>query len=267
MRETYRSDDNKTYWTKRWENIGADEKMENKDSYPLKYTLEAISHKDNNQKILEAGCGAGRIVSYLHDNNFKVVGIEFIRSAIEKIKLKFPKLNVHTMDILNTKFENNEFDTILAFGLYHNFQIDMFEKALDETKRILKDDGLLCFSFRSDNIQNYILDKIKDNEKSKKHFHKLNLKKNEISKILARKNFRIIKSYYVLNMPLLFHFKIFRSSEQKNFNEHLGRKKGYSLNFIGKIFNKILILFFKKHYCNIHVIYCKKLLETPKLPK
>ena len=170
MRETYRSDDNKTYWTKRWENIGADEKMENKDSYPLKYTLEAISHKDKNQKILEAGCGAGRIVSYLHDNNFKVVGIEFIRSAIEKIKLKFPKLNVHTMDILNTKFENNEFDTILAFGLYHNFQIDMFEKALDETKRILKDDGLLCFSFRSDNIQNYILDKIKDNEKSKNIF-------------------------------------------------------------------------------------------------
>ena len=45
------------------------------------------------------------------------------------------------------------------------------------------------FSFRSDNIQNYILDKIKDNEKSKKHFHKLNLKKNEISKILARKKF------------------------------------------------------------------------------
>ena len=42
------------------------------------------------------------------------------------------------MDILNTKFENNEFDTILAFGLYHNFQIDMFEKVIDETKRIFK---------------------------------------------------------------------------------------------------------------------------------
>ena len=102
---------------------------------------------------------------------------------------------------------------------------------MDDKKRYFLKMTVLCFSFRSDNIQNYILDKIKDNEKSKKHFHKLNLKKNEISKILARKNFRIIKSYYVLNMPLLFHFKIFRSSEQKNFNEHL-QKKVTRLNFI-----------------------------------
>ena len=38
--------------------------VQNKDSYPLKYTLEAISHKDNNQKILEAGC-ALEDISYL----------------------------------------------------------------------------------------------------------------------------------------------------------------------------------------------------------
>ena len=36
-------------------------------------------------------------------------------------------------------------------------------------KEFSKDDGLLCL-FRSDNIQNYILDKIKDNENQKNIF-------------------------------------------------------------------------------------------------
>jgi len=258
MRETYRSEDNKTYWTKRWDNIETDEMMENKEKYPLKYTLDAISYQNKDQKILEAGCGAGRILSYLYNNNYSVVGIEFIENAVKKIKLKNPNHEVYTMDIAKTTFNDEEFDTILAFGLYHNFQLDNLKKSLIETKRILKNSGILCFSFRADNIQNLILDTIKGKKDSKSKFHKLNLKKNEIEKILNDKGLKIIKSHYVVNMPLLFHFKIFRSQDQKSFDEHIGRKKGYSLNLIGKIFNKLLLFFFKKHYCNIHVFYCKK---------
>lgn len=258
MRETYRSEDNKTYWTKRWDSIDVDEMMENTEKYPLKYTLEAISHKNENQKILEAGCGAGRILSYLYNKNYNVVGIEFIDSAVKKIKIKNPKQQVYTMDILKTNFNDEEFDTILAFGLYHNFQLENFKKSLIETKRILKKNGILCFSFRADNIQNLILDKIKNKKENITKFHKLNLKKKEIEKMLNEENLKVIKNYYVVNMPLLFHFKIFRSVDQKNFNEHVGRKKGYSLNFIGKILNSLLLLFFKKHYCNIHVFYCQK---------
>ena len=259
MRETYRFEDNKTYWEKRWNNIDADEIMKNTKSYPLKYTLEAISMNDSRQKILEAGCGAGRILSYLYDKNFNVVGIEFIQSAVEKIKKKYSNIQVYTMDILKTSFTDNEFDTILAFGLYHNFQLHDFKKSLIETKRILKDNGILCFSFRADNIQNFILDKIKNKKSNQvKKFHKLNLKSSEIVKILEENNFNILKNSFVVNMPLLFHFKIFRSIHQKNFNEHIGRKDGYTLNFFGKVLNNFLLLFFKEQYCNIHVFFCKK---------
>ena len=59
-------------------------------------------------------------------------------------------------------------------------------------------------------------------------------------------------------MPLLFHFQIFRSKEQKDFNEHLGRRDGYKLNGFGKIFHNLLKLFFIKQYCNIYVFYVKK---------
>jgi cyclopropane fatty-acyl-phospholipid synthase-like methyltransferase len=259
MRETFRFEDNKSYWEKRWDKIDADEMMENKESYPLKYTLETVSFNNSKQKILEAGCGAGRILSYLYNQNFNVVGIEFIESAVKKIKKKYPDIEVYTMDILKTNFSDNEFDTILAFGLYHNFQVEKFKQSLIETRRILKKGGVLCFSFRADNLQNYVLDKIKDNKLQKnKQFHKLNLKKYEIQNILKENNFKIIKNDFVINMPLLFHFKIFRSKNQKQFNEHMGRKNGYSLNLFGRILNKFLLYFFKEQYCNVHVFYCTK---------
>ena len=95
-------------------------------------------------------------------SQFRIYEGEFpdrLRSARQQYQNMFEiPILFYLLCLLNIFFNNyTQFDTILAFGLYHNFQIDMFEKALDETKRILKDDGLLCFSFRSDNIQNYIM--------------------------------------------------------------------------------------------------------------
>jgi SAM-dependent methyltransferase len=260
MRETYRSLNNLSYWTKRWNTIDADEAMTNNNKYPLKYTLETINLKNENQKILEAGCGAGRILKYLHQLNYNVVGIDFIKTAIDKIKRKDPKIKAFTENILKTSFKDGEFDTILSFGLYHNFKIKNVIKALSESKRILKDDGNLFFSFRVDNLQNLILDKLKSrkNYKDNIEFHKLNLKEKELTKILSDLNLKIIKTFYIINMPLLFHFKIFRSRKQKKFNEHVGRRDGYSLNFIGTILNSVLINFFPKQYCNVFGIICKK---------
>ena len=162
--------------------------MLNQESYPLKYAINAIKYNEKNQKILGAGCGAGRILSYLYYENYDVVGIDFIESAIKKIKYKDIKAEVS--DIINTNFDDNSFDTILVFGLYHNFEIESLKKSFSETKRILKKNGILCFSFRADNIQNYILDKIK-NEKNKNNtkFHTLNLKENKISEILKKFKF------------------------------------------------------------------------------
>ena len=260
MRKTFRSNSNKEYWEDRWESIDADDIMLNHNKYPLKYAVKTIAINKQNQKILEAGCGAGRILAYLHFKNFNVFGIDFIESAIKKIKLKYEGINAEVGDITNTIFDDGTFDTILAFGLYHNFEYENLKKAFFETKRILKKNGILCFSFRTDNIQNYILDKIKNKKKEKNNsFHKLNLKENEIQSILKELELKVIEKEYVVNMPLLFHFKIFRSKEQQMFNEHVGRRDGYTLNMFGKIIDSLLKSFFLKHYCNVYVFYVEKI--------
>ena len=145
MRITLRSLNNKDYWTQRWENIDADEVMQNIESYPLKFAIKSTKYNNKEQKILEAGCGAGRILSYLYKNGYNVIGIDFIQSAILKIKNKYKNIKADVGNILNTNFENNYFDTILAFGLFHNFEINDVKKALFETKRILKKWSFMFF--------------------------------------------------------------------------------------------------------------------------
>ena len=84
MRITYRDKNNHDYWTKRWTDIESDKPMVNVDKYPLRYSEILIQEK--NKLILEAGCGAGRILRYYHDNGYKIIGIDFVREAIDKLR-------------------------------------------------------------------------------------------------------------------------------------------------------------------------------------
>jgi len=256
MRITYRDKNNKNYWTKRWIDIEADEPMKNENKYPLKYSKLTV--KDKNKIILEAGCGAGRILRYYHNNGYKIIGIDFIKEAIDKLKKKDGSLDVRVGDITKLDFEDNYFDYILAFGLYHNLN-ETLDVAMAETSRILKKDGLVCASFRADNIQNHITDYLKKEKiTNKKEFHKMNLTKNEFVNLFKRNNFTIENIYPVENMPFLYKFSFFRAKNQKEFNENIARRDGYQFSFLGKAFQNFLIKFFPDQFCNIYVLIAKK---------
>ena len=257
MRITYRSKDNYQYWRDRWLEIESDDAMINDNYYPLKYSNMVVNNK--NEKILEAGCGAGRILRHYHDKNFKITGIDFIKEAIDKLKKVDTSLDVKHGTILNLEFENNYFDIVLAFGLYHNFQSEDLDKSLSETYRVLKHGGKLCASFRSDNIQELIVDIIRGEANSEeKKFHKLNLKKNEFKNLIEKSGFKINKIFSVQNMPFLYKFSFFRSPDHRKFNENKGRIEGYKLSFFGNFIQKCLMRFFPDSFCNIYLILAEK---------
>ncbi len=154
MRITYRRHSgNKDYWKQRWSTIPVDNAMENTSVYPLKYSELIVS--DKNGKILEAGCGNGRILRYYKNRGYDIVGVDFISEAIDKLKEMDPDINVETGNITNLQFSSNSFKYILAFGLYHNLETTL-NKALLETYRVLEQGGTVCASFRADNVQTRI---------------------------------------------------------------------------------------------------------------
>ncbi len=257
MRKTYRSKNNFDYWKKRWTDIGADEPMINENYYPLKYSNMLI--KDHSSTILEAGCGAGRVLRFYHNKKYKIFGIDFIREAVDKLKKADETLNVKFGNILNLEFKNETFDIVLAFGLYHNFHSNNLIKSLNETHRVLKKNGKLCASFRADNIQELIIDWIRrENNSEQKVFHKLNLKKKEFKNLLETNGFLVENVFNVQNMPFLYKFKFFRSEDHKKFNEEKGRVEGYQLSYLGNMLQKFLLKFFPDNFCNIYVAICSK---------
>jgi len=262
MRITYRGAENKNYWTKRWADIPSDKPMENHNVYPLKYAELAVTAKDG--PILEAGCGAGRILRYYHDHGYDILGFDFIDVAIEKLKAIDPTLKAEVGDITQLRFADGSFKYVLAFGLYHNLEHGL-EKAISETKRVLARDGVVCASFRADNIQTRLTDWLTDRRAGRssgpgegKSFHKMNLTKREYTSLFTRAGFEVHAVYPVENMPILYKFAFFRAAGHKTFDENKARKDGYRLSMFGQLLQNFMMRFLPDQFCNIYVLIARR---------
>ena len=262
MRISYRTRCVKEYWTARWDGIPADSAMENLNVYPLKYAQMTIKDKQGN--ILEAGCGAGRVLRYYHDRGYSIIGFDFIDIAISKLMDIDPTLKAEVGDITNLRFMDKSFKYVLAFGLYHNLEHGL-DKAILETHRVLEKDGLVCASFRADNIQTRLTDWLADRKAGgdgaktqTRVFHKMNLTRSEYEELFTHAGFTINYVGPVENMPILYKFALFRSSEHKNFDENKARMEGYRLSWFGQRLQNFMMRFFPDQFCNIYVLIARK---------
>ena len=262
MRITYRRANNKDYWTKRWDDIPADVPMENASAYPLKYAQLTVKDKDG--RILEAGCGAGRILRYYHQRGYNIVGIDFIDIAVRKLKEIDPSLQVEVGDITNLRFPDQSFRHVLAFGLYHNLEHGL-DRAISETYRVLQEGGSVCASFRADNIETRLTDWLAERRARSRNangkprfFHKMNLTRSEYKQLFVRAGFVVEAVFPVENMPVLYKFALFRSAGHRRFDENRARAEGYRLSWFGRRLQNLLLRFFPDQFCNIYVVIARK---------
>lgn len=262
MRVTYRSRSVKEYWAARWEDIPADAPMDNPNVYPLKYAEMTV--RDKGGRILEAGCGAGRILRFYHQHGYDIVGMDYIDVAISKLKAIDPTLQAETGDITALHYADQSFKYILAFGLYHNLEHDL-AKAVDETYRVLESGGAVCASFRADNIQTRMTDWLAERKSKKagksagqRAFHKMNLSKDEFARTFTRAGFRIEFIGPVENMPFLYKFAMFRARTHKRFDENKARAEGYRLSWLGRHLQNLVMRLMPDQFCNIYVLIARK---------
>lgn len=261
MKKIYRDKVNSDYWEDRWANSGVDKDgFENKDIYPIKYAELVINKGD---KILEAGCGAGRIYFHYKNNGFNIKGIEYSKNAIKNILSKDSNAEVVEGSITNLPYDDNSFNNILAFGLYHNFEDEEeIQKSFDETYRVLCDGGHLVASVRFDSLENNLVEKImqkRANGKKFDKFHRCHFSLDDMKKFLG-KHMEIQNVYYARNVSFLFKYDIFRVNELKssNFSESNARSNGFKLNLFGRILDDFLHKLFPKYFSNLLVIIARK---------
>ena len=92
-------------------------------------------------KVLEAGCGNGRVIVYLGMHGIEnVSGIEANEEITKDFKLKFPQFDVRYGDIMNLPDDLRNHDVVLSYGVVEHF-IDGPSRPLKQMCKDLADDG------------------------------------------------------------------------------------------------------------------------------
>ena len=128
---------------------------------------ERLGIQHTKGKVLDIGCGAGRVLIHLQNLGHEVVGIDLAPGAVEACKKRGVK-NVYHMSAADLSFADGEFDTIIMFG--NNFGVlgddDSIIKMLKTFHRITSKDGIIIA--RSGDI-------VKTDVQEHLDYHKLNL--------------------------------------------------------------------------------------------
>ncbi|MFH0919394.1 MAG: class I SAM-dependent methyltransferase [Fibrobacterota bacterium] len=143
-----------------------DEFQESLDNCPkddgIKLALSFLP--DKSWKILEAGCGNGRVVKYLHHLGYRrICGIEVSQETVQWINNHSPELQITAADILQMPFEKESFDAILSFGVIEHFPAGP-KAPLAALRNALKENGLAVITVPSYNILRKIKNKWRNKE-------------------------------------------------------------------------------------------------------
>ena len=209
------------YWQRRWDGVAVDSGAINLGRYPGLYAERIMATSRPDGPVLEAGCGAGRVLRHYHDQGSDIIGLDFIASVLAAIHREDAAIPLAAGDITSLPFPDQTFSAVLAFGLYHGLENGL-EGAMADTRRVMKKDGLLCASMRLDNFQNRMTDRMAETStpNGEMRFHKLNLTTSEFRALVSGAGFKVETVTYVENMSFLYKYPALRHASQRVFREN-----------------------------------------------
>ena len=120
------------------------------------YTTMAYIHRyaDKHSKVLEVGAGTGRYSIALAREGMDVTAVELVESNLAVLKENSKGIENITSfqgDAANLgRFPDNSFDVTLILGpMYHLYEPDEVNSAIDEAIRVTKPGGVILFAFIS----------------------------------------------------------------------------------------------------------------------
>jgi SAM-dependent methyltransferase len=105
--------------------------------------LENLELRD--REVLEAMCGSGSTASYILSKGARLTGLDISANLISVFRTRWPQARAVQGSILATGLAPNSYDCIVVVGGLHHVQ-PLVQDAIDETFRILKPGGYLCFA-------------------------------------------------------------------------------------------------------------------------
>ena len=111
-------------------------------------------YADKNSKILEVGAGTGRYSVALAEEGMDVTAVELVEGNLAVLRERSRGLgNIRSYqgDAVDlSRFADSSFDVTLFFGpMYHLYEPDEVDRAIDEAIRVTRPGGVVMFAFIS----------------------------------------------------------------------------------------------------------------------
>lgn len=111
----------------------------------LAYALKRFFQENRLQKILDVGCGSGRLVKFLLDEGFDAYGSDYAPSAIRLAQKLVGKKRIYSSDATSLRFSKNKFDAITMISVIEHLTPKQVNVFLNKAHQILKPNGKIFF--------------------------------------------------------------------------------------------------------------------------
>ncbi len=108
-----------------------------------------IEEVKEGQRVLDLGCGNGRLFNVLKNKNIKYIGVDNSEGLLMEAHNQFPEDREKFVkaDALNLPFRENEFDVILSIAVLQHIPSKQYRiKFLQECLRTLDKNGKLMLT-------------------------------------------------------------------------------------------------------------------------
>ncbi|GAA0442074.1 class I SAM-dependent methyltransferase [Virgibacillus sp. AGTR] len=130
-------DDQADFWNKRSKNM-----WESGSRHQIVPFIKKHS-KPNCQQLLDIGCGDGYGAYKLYKEGYRVTGMDLSKKMIDYAQSQLPdEITFIHGDINQLPFDDSAMDGIMAINVLE--WTENPDKALDELKRVVREDGFLC---------------------------------------------------------------------------------------------------------------------------
>lgn len=195
----------KKAWEENWQPHEVERLLEIFD-YPRVKKQMALYQKylPKGEKILEGGCGLGPYLIRFHQLGYDMVGVDYNKEPLKKIKRYNSSLDVSVMDVRDLLFKDRTFGGYLSLGVIEHFA-EGPQKAIEEAYRVLKRGGVFIVQVPIMNIflaLKYPFELLKRNRflrrlfgrEEKLYYWQQYFKKNALKKILEDKGFDVVET-------------------------------------------------------------------------
>ena len=99
-------------------------------------------------RVLDAGCGTGRMARYLTDHGCAVTGVDLSPGMLAMARRDHPDLDVREASVTDLPFEGDAFDGVLLwYSLIHLTDAEL-PVALSQVSRVVRPGGLVLVAFQ-----------------------------------------------------------------------------------------------------------------------